>query len=37
MSGRQKWAVWIYDIDEAAAYRILEHQYLGHTVIYQAE
>jgi hypothetical protein len=37
MSGRQKWAVWIYDIGEAASYRILEHQYLGHTVIYQAE
>jgi hypothetical protein len=37
MSGRQKWAVWIYDIGDAAAYRILEHQYLGHTVIYQPE
>jgi len=37
LSGRQQWAVWVYDIGDAASYRILEHQYLGHTVIYQPE
>jgi hypothetical protein len=37
LSGRQQWAVWIYDIGESAANRMLEHQYLGHTVIYQPE
>ena len=35
LSGRQKWAVWIYDIASASPYRVLEHQYLGHTVIYE--
>jgi len=37
MSRRQKWAVWVYDIGDATAHRILEHQYLGQTVIYQPE
>lgn len=37
VSGRQKWAVWVYDIGEETSYRILEHQYLGHTVIYRPE
>jgi len=35
MSGRQKWAVWVYDIASASSHRVLEHQYLGHTVIYE--
>lgn len=37
LSGRQKWAVWVYDIGSADASRILEHQYLGNTVIYEPE
>ena len=37
MSGRQKWAVWVYYIGEEASRRILEHQYLGHSVIYRPE
>lgn len=37
LSGRRKWAVWVYDIGDAAAYRLLEHQYLGPTVIYRPE
>jgi hypothetical protein len=35
MSGRQRWAVWIYDIGSETSYRVLEHQYLGRTVIYE--
>lgn len=37
MSDKQKWAVWVYDIDRAAAFRLLKHQYLGHSVIYRPE
>jgi len=37
MSGQEKWAVWIYDIGGASSYRLLEHQYLGRTVIYRPD
>ncbi len=37
MSDRQKWAVWIYDIDSAKAFRLLEHQYIGRSVIYRPD
>ena len=29
--------VWLYDIGEEASHRILEHQYLGSSVIYRPE
>lgn len=35
MSGRQKWAVWVYDIGSASSHRVMEHQYLGDSVIYK--
>ncbi len=37
MSDRQKWAVWIYDIDTTTALRLIEHQYIGHSVIYRPD
>ena len=37
MSGRKQWAVWVYDIASASSYRMLEHQHLGHTVIYEPD
>lgn len=37
MSGREKWAVWIYDIGTASSYRLIEHQYLGQSVIYRPD
>jgi len=37
MSGRQQWAVWIYDIESESSHRLLEHQHLGRTVIYRPD
>ena len=37
MSDRQKWAVWIYDVDSAKAFRLFEHQHLGRSVIYRPD
>ena len=37
MSGRERWAVWVYDLGDASSYRLIEHQYLGQSVIYRPD
>lgn len=34
LGNRWKWAVWVYRFDTGAAYRLLEDQFLGESVIY---
>lgn len=33
--GRQKHAVWVYDVDSSTAYRLANDQYLGESVVYR--
>ncbi len=37
LGNRWKWAVWVYRFDTGAAYRLLEDQFLGDTVIYKPD
>ena len=37
LAGRVRWAVWVYRFDTQQAYRLLDDQYLGDSVLYRPD